>query len=221
MFMIVTSHYTHALTGELPSNIVNEIFFKIFTSFGQVGVGIFLLIASYYMINSDHRIEKLGKLHLQVLFWSITICCIFIFTGSDISFRLILKSFFPTVFVNYWYFTAYAILFAVAPYIDLIINKLNREEFRLFLVLLISIFSIIRLIPGAFDDSKVSGVVIGHLIPCFLIYFLAGYVKRFREPTDNLGGILMEGCVGNYDSLSYHNCYDNYRNNVAFSESYR
>ena len=44
MFMIIASHYPHGLSGTDLGYGANRYFYSIFTAFGQVGVGIFLLI---------------------------------------------------------------------------------------------------------------------------------------------------------------------------------
>lgn len=196
MFMIVTSHYAHAFEYIKVSNTFNYIFSKAFTSFGQIGVGLFLLISAYFMIGSSHKRRKIYQLHLHVLFWSICILAIFmIFQREYINVKMLLKSLFPVLFVNYWYFTTYYLLFVISPYFDMIIDRLeDQTQYKKFLGILFVFSSLTRVIPGAFSDQSISGFTIGKLIPCFVVYFLCGYIKKYQKPQNiKSGGYSSEG----------------------------
>lgn len=190
MLLIVMSHYAHGFEGvNVPG--FNKYFEKVFTSFGQVGVGIFLIIAAFFMVDSQVNMKKFLRLYLDVQFYSIVIFMLFLIFKSEYALhpRMILKSFLPILYVNYWYFTSYVIIMLLSPFFNMLIKEMNQHQYKRLLIVLFSVFTISRFLYGSMSDEAISGFVFGKLIPCFNIYFLAGYIKKFKLVLKNRGGV--------------------------------
>lgn len=156
---------------------------------GQIGVGCFILISGYFMIEQKITVKKILKLTGQVWFYTIGIWCawsiyqICIINNNWISCLKAAKwAFFPILTSHYWFATAYVILMVLSPFFNKLIFSLNQNEYKNLLISVIVIFVILKggmpnIIPGMSD---------GRLMPVFIMYFIAGYIKRFRiEKKDN------------------------------------
>lgn len=119
-----------------PSIILESIF--------VIAVNSFVLISGYYLINAS--LEKFAKLYSQVFTYSVVITVIaqtvFYINHRSIDFVGCIKSFFPIITQEWWYFTAYIILFLFAPILNKIIledeKKLKYSIFIMFVVLCLS-----------------------------------------------------------------------------------
>ena len=82
---------------------------------GQIGVGCFLLISGYFMVEQPFRLKKMLRILGEVWFYTISIWTVYtisrILTGTFyFSFAFVkhtLKAFFPVLFAHYWFVTAY------------------------------------------------------------------------------------------------------------------
>lgn len=152
---------------------------------GQIGVGCFLLISGYFMVEQKVTIRKILKLVGEV--WFYTIGTYLIFGGG---YRLLhngmgklwfvkqtVYAFSPILFSHYWFVTAYIILLIVSPFLNKLIFALDKKNYQKFLVTLIGLFVILA---GGIP-SALSGMIGGRLIPVFVIYIIAGYIRRFGD----------------------------------------
>lgn len=90
-------------------------------------------------------------------------------------------AFFPILNSHYWFVTAYIILMILSPYFNKLILTLNHKEYHNLLISIIVIFVVLQGgLPNVFP-----GMSNGRLIPVFIMYFIAGYIKRFRTEKKN------------------------------------
>lgn len=165
---------------------------------GQIGVGCFLLISGYFMVDQKITAKKIIKTAGVTWFYSIGIWFIWIVfiicsnSVSDVGLTDILKnsmySLFPIVFSHYWFVTAYIILMIFSPFLNKFIASMNKKEYSALLIALIAIFVVIGCgfplaLLGEGMPSFLSGMFDGRLIPVFIVYFVAGYIRKFGNPT--------------------------------------
>lgn len=108
-------------------------------NFGALcAVNCFTLISGYVGINSTYRFSKFIALWFQVLFYTLTIAVLFqIFLPGSVN----IKTWLTAISGNqYWYFTAYAVLFCFIPYLNKGIQALSRNQARQLCCLIIIIF---------------------------------------------------------------------------------
>lgn len=79
---------------------------------------------------------------------------------------------FPTVFPEYWFFTAYICLFFCLPYINRLIEKLSCKEYQKFIVVVVLIWSIIPTLQ--MRSYFGSGV-----IDLFVYYLIGAYFRKY------------------------------------------
>ena len=181
MFMIIASHYPHGLSGTDLGYGANRYFYSIFTAFGQVGVGIFLLIMGYFMIDQKMTLKRFLRLYLDVICYSIVVFVLFAAFGRQyITLKLILKSFLPLLYVNWWYFTTYVIIMLFSPWLNKMLKSLEIDEYKKLIVDLVVVFTVSRFAYGSLSDSF-SGFAFGKLIPCFNLYVIGAYLKLWHD----------------------------------------
>ena len=150
---------------------------------GQIGVGCFVLISGYFMVQQEFSLKRILKLAGGV--WFYTIClwaawvALNIFQGEvQIGATLVqtVYAFFPLLFTHYWFATAYTILMILSPFFNKLIFSMDRKNYRAFLAILIVLFVVLQGgIPKTLREMSE-----GRLIPVFIMYFIAGYLRRFR-----------------------------------------
>lgn len=150
---------------------------------GQIGVGCFVLISGYFMVQQDFSLKRILKLAGEIWFYAIGIWAVWlalnIYQGEvQLGTTLVqtVYAFFPLLFTHYWFATAYTILMILSPFFNKLIFSMDRKNYRTFLTILIVIFVVLQGgIPKALQEMSE-----GRLIPVFIMYFIAGYLKRFR-----------------------------------------
>lgn len=118
MFMIIASHYPHGLSGTDLGYGANRYFYSIFTAFGQVGVGIFLLIMGYFMIDQKMIFKEVFKaLPRCYMLFDCCICFICSFWATIYYIKAYIKVFlaaFICKLVVFHYICYYHAVFSVA-----------------------------------------------------------------------------------------------------------
>lgn len=191
MILIVMSHCDEifGLSDLYSSTIgINKIITDWLHIGGQIGVGCFVLISGYFMIEQNITVKKILKMTGQVWFYTIGIWCVWsiwqigILNNSWISCLKGAKgAFFPILTSHYWFATAYVILMVLSPFFNKLIFSLNQNEYKNLLISVIGIFVILK---GGFPNI-IPGMSGGRLMPVFIMYFIAGYIKRFRIEKKN------------------------------------
>lgn len=137
IIMIIFSHYS--FHGEFnfsnDTTPINYLFLKNIT-LGAVGVDLFILIFGYFSIGcTSINWNRILKLELQVLFYSIlSLLVALVFDKQAITAGEIARSIFPTVLGRYWFFSAYIVFYFLSPYFNKLLQNMNINQYRKFLV---------------------------------------------------------------------------------------
>lgn len=151
---------------------------------GQIGVGCFLLISGYFMVEQEITPKKIFKVVGEVWFFTIGIWLIWViylmikgeFELIDIFINTV-YSFFPILFSHYWFVTAYIILMLISPFFNVFIKSMDKTMYSRFLFVIIMIFVVLA---GGFP-GVLSGMIGGRIVPVFVVYFIAGYIRKFVD----------------------------------------
>lgn len=154
---------------------------------GQIGVGCFLLVSGYFMISQKVTARKIFKIAGETWFYSISIWLlwiIFLLVSGNIAHEslknllfLSANSLFPLLLSHYWFVSAYIILMLFSPFLNRFINSLSQKEYTTFLAILISITVILF---GGFP-LILNGIFGSRMMGVFVVYFIAGYIRRFVD----------------------------------------
>lgn len=178
MLFIVFSHYTvhNGIANPSLSIGFNRFFLEV-TILGNIGVILFVLISGYFLIDSDKfKLKKLLKIILQVWVYSSLIYIIFCISGlTDFSIKGLIKNIFPITFKQYWFATAYVVLYIFHPFINKFLKSLSKREYQLFLIISLTMFSIIVSCIGMGSDFYGN-----ELIQFIMFYSIGGYLKKHK-----------------------------------------
>ncbi len=163
---------------------------KLITDFlhagGQVGVGCFLLLSGYFMVDQPFRLKRLLRLLGTVWFYTLSIWGVSVavqlingsFALNAASIKSAIFAFFPVTFSYYWFVTAYVLLMLLSPFLNKLIHALDKGTYQAFLAVIIAIFFVADGgLPAVFR-----GMAEGRLFPVLGLYFVAGYLKLHVDP---------------------------------------
>ena len=172
MLMILLHHFS--MTYGLNSDVLYvRLWAQFFYVGGKVGVNCFVLISAYFMFERGFRIERLLRLHQQLLFYGV-VCLLIgeIFIPDTITIGGILRSFFPVIFNHYWFITTFFGLLLLAPFLNILIVNMSFKMHSLIIIVGLFLFSIIPTftIQTPFND-ELSWFV--------FLYLLSAYCKKY------------------------------------------
>lgn len=114
-------------------------------------VNCYALISGYVGINASYKYSNLCLLWLRVVFYTVMITILYaVLIPSSVNKTLLIKSFFPVMTRQYWYFTAYFCLFLFIPLLNKAINGMTKAQTKAVCIFLFIGFSIL---PTIFGDQ--------------------------------------------------------------------
>ena len=189
MLLIVQSHfavhgYMTAVGGDLASigNSLNRFLITLITT-GNIGNGLFMIITGYYLsLSSSYNLRRILRVVIQVLTYSLL--CYFFFTlvlgVSSFSFAGLFSAATPLMHDTYWYFSSYILVYIFHPYINAIINNINRKELGLLILFMAIVWGFVPALLGlSFQKSS-------FLVFC-LFYFIGAYLRRYYVIGEGFG----------------------------------
>lgn len=141
-------------------------------------VDVFALISGYVWIHAKYRYRNFVELWLQVLFYTVSITSLFwFFAPGSVSALDWMRAIFPVMFKQYWYFSSYAALFLFIPLLNLVLEKMERNQLALCLGMILFFFSCVQTL--FFSDAF--GINDGYsAIWLMVLYLVGGYIRKYR-----------------------------------------
>ena len=180
MIVIISHHYVvnSGLSSCFDSaNItVNMIWYQIFGGGGKTAINIFLIISGYFMCNSKVTLRKWIQILLEICFYKIIINLIFIIAGyHPFGIISIVKDMIPVLpglkTGNDSFMSLYMILYLLTPFINKLINNINKKQYDILLGILLITYSVTT--TFLFQENWEG---LGWYIT---MYLLGAYLKRF------------------------------------------
>lgn len=174
VFLHVLGHGGILNMAHSPASFFMVWFFEILA---YPAVNCFVLISGYVGYKGENifpKIRNILSLMTTVVFYSVLLFLIFAVLGPE-TFGLqdLSKSFFPTIFKNYWFFSAYFGLFLLSPILNLIVYKSNSKHAFTFLI----VFFLICVISVVYDTFTLrSGY---SLIWLIFMYLVGAIIKKY------------------------------------------
>lgn len=152
MLLIIAHHYVvnsgllevmyeNPLTGK-------SIFLFLFGAWGKIGINCFLLITGYFMCKSKITIKKFLKLFLEVEFYNIIVYGIFCLTGvTSFEIKTFVKNLIPFTSVAQNFTGCYLLFYLFIPYINKLIENLDKKEFGKLIILMFFVYSVLGNVP--------------------------------------------------------------------------
>lgn len=192
MLMIITLHYLdkgNVLPEFADMSTANHYIAWLLESFCFVAVNIYVLISGYFLTTSKFTFKKLALLWGQILFYSWVIGGIFLLTGmagedATSLYELIFVAL-PVTAGHYWFATIYVLLFAVSPFLNAAIEKMSKQQHRICIAVLVTIFSLWNtILPMTIPLADGEGMDIAWFV---CLYVIAAYLRKYPEDRKRKG----------------------------------
>lgn len=169
-----------ALVEGMETNAIGTRTICLLGVFGNLGVSFFVLISGYFGVRRDWK--KIIRLELMVIFYSVcTSVLVRLVWPEDYPRSVILplleQSILPVVTRKHWYYTCYICIMIFSPYLNLLTEKLKKEEFRIMLIagfVLFCVFPTFTRYEIMRDGGK-------GLVNMIFMYFLGRYIRLYAD----------------------------------------
>ncbi len=187
MLLIVLSHYcTHNVSFEAQKITVQSVFNVIFTA-GGIGVICFVMISAYFLLDSQTaKPRKVVSIWAACEIISIVITAIFYCADpAEVGIKTLIKSFFAVTYTQWWFATAYLLLYLLTPYLNRFIRSLEKNTYEKLLLLLFAFWGIIPTVLNSDFGAN-------DLVRFVCIYLAVGYLKQYPPVNEKrLGKLLL------------------------------
>lgn len=169
-------HSGFAFMGKLNPNMFT---IKVFWMFGELGVNLFMLIGGYFMVKASFRWKKVLLLFAQLYFYHFATIAFamhkkIFFLGKG---KELLPVLFPFMGDQYWFFTAYIIVYLLSPYVNRMLCSLNKQESCNLLLVLVTVFSIIPTVYGSMFNNTEGFLYYNRMIWLMVVYILGAHIR--------------------------------------------
>ena len=149
-------------------------------------VNMYAMISGYVGYGRRYKYSGLVYLYFQVLFYTVPTTIVFcIYRPELVDLEGELEPLFPFAYNTYWYFTAYFCLAFFIPFLNMMLERLDRAELKRLLFFLYLVFSIL---PTLFhEDFPRTGNGYSFLWLAVL-YLVGGYIKKYNTTFPGKGG---------------------------------
>ena len=181
MWMIVCLHILgHGQILEIAS-AKNYYLLEVLRFCCVIAVNLYVLISSYFLCTQKFRPSKLLRLYLEVVFYGVIIYLWAVFSGrASLSIgNLLFGCLTPISSKEYWFVSAYAILYLLTPLLNRLIKGLNKRQHLFALLGLLFLFSLWK---DACPYDNVFNLHDGYSFGWFLIlYFLGSFLRLHAD----------------------------------------
>ena len=146
---------------------------------GRIPCSIFILITGYFYesikkFNLTRIVERITPLFISTHIYALLLFLVSLIIGIPYTIYSIKNAFFPFFFSNggYWFAATYLLLVIMQPYINLLINGIDKKEHFYLLILLFSVWS---LFPTFFRVSY----MFDNIMFMFIMYMTGAFIKRY------------------------------------------
>lgn len=173
MILIVIHHFSLYTDFNVRTEFsVSKITMEILQSGGKIGVDIFVLIGSYFLIGKKFKYRRPVYLLVETIFYFYAILILsIIFKLPVLDYTSIVSIIFPFP-KEYWFVVHYFMLLVTTPILNIVINKINKYQYEIMLAT-VAIFWVI--IP-TFLNEKMGYSEYTLFIS---LYFGAGYLRLY------------------------------------------
>lgn len=177
MFFIVLYHVI--CHGQIIENCTNDslkLLFQILEYSIIIHVNLFILLTGYFQSKCQFKQSKLWIIINSSLFYKAIIMIIFAIIGYfSLSKVEIAKELFIVNLNEYWFIKYYVFLYCLSPFLNRLINSLEKRQYQKLLIVSFVIFSILPYITGqeAFPND-------GYTLYNFIfLYFIGAYLRNY------------------------------------------
>ena len=182
MFFIITGHILMqggALSAYFSEGLQGGYYlFNTVYTLAFCGVNCFALVSGYVGWQNSFRLEKIIKLWVNVVFWSVGVSLIlFIYNKEFFSVKEAISMLLPLIRGRYWFFNAYFVVFMFSPLLNHIIRTLPQKTFQYFLLAVAFVFCVVPFLALGNDVLRIqNGFEFSWLM---VMYLVGGYFSKY------------------------------------------
>ena len=141
-------------------------------------VDIFVLLSGYLLCRQSFRLERILRVWVPAVFWSVAIQCLFfLLEPGSFSLGKAVYMFLPVLSERYWFLNAYIVMILLSPGLNKLLQELPRWQLRAGLLACTVIFCIAPVLALGTDVFKTQN---GYGFAWFLaLYFWGGYIRLY------------------------------------------
>lgn len=179
MLMVIGLHYFNtSMGGALEytnEGTFNWYLIRFIESMFIIAVDCFIIINGYFMVSKKSvNLRKIIKLFLELSLYNMIIYLLCLTLGVEkFQITTFIKALFPLLINNYWFFKYYIVLFLLIPFINILLNNMDKETYKKLLVVILLVFSLWdSIIPNKIIVDSGYGIV-----NFIVLYIIGGYLK--------------------------------------------
>lgn len=187
MIMIIGLHYLNGYMGGAleytNEGTFNWYLIRFLESMFIIAVDCFIIINGYFMVSKKSvNLRKIIKLFLELSLYNVIIYLLCLALEVE-KFQIInfIRAVFPLLINNYWFFKYYIVLFLLIPFINILLNNIDKETYKKLLIVILLVFSL-------WDSIMPNKIIVdsGYGIVNFVVlYVIGGYLKLHYNNSNN------------------------------------
>jgi len=203
MLMIVFHHFAvHGGFAYSDAEVsIPRLWYGLIMMGGKTGSNIFVLISGYFMIGATEKkvnISKIVKFWGQVVFYSFFLWLILGLMGiGELGIKSAISNILPISFSQWWFASEYFILLLISPFLNVVLNRLEKEQYQKVVLVLLVILSIIPTITTCYYQF-------GNTLWFVTLYSIAGYVRLHGSNRRSAKAYLITGMI--FIALTFASC---------------
>lgn len=179
MLMVVCLHTsTHGgINDALAPGTINWVCGNILFASCYVAVNCFVLISGYFLCKAQFKLKKLVSIWIQALFYSNFYYLLISIATDTFSIKEFIKCALVFTMKQYWFVTAYLLLYMVSPFLNCALQAMSQKKHFLCCIVLLTVFSGLHNLIYICDFGGISG---GYSFLWFcVLYVLASYIRFY------------------------------------------
>lgn len=178
--MIIILHYFRfgGFIDTLEKGEFNYYIVHILESACIIAVNLFIQISAYFLsAKNSIKISKVIRLQALAYFYGGILFLVSVILGLK-GFDIItfIKEINPLMSGKYWFIIYYIILYLISPFINILINNINRNQHKGIITIMIIFFSIWpSFLPYSPSNDGGYGI-----ITFILLYFIGAYIRKYN-----------------------------------------
>lgn len=177
MLMIVAHHFSFHGGFRFAADTVtlNRVWVQFLEAGGKTGVNLFVLISGYFMVDSLRlKTGRILRLWFQLFTYSLLVYVIFtLCRGKSLDAIALIKCALPLTWNKWWFASAYLVLCMIAPFINRLLQSMDRKQYLEYLAVLTVIWCLVPTVTHQYWESN-------FLVWFIYVYSIAGYLRLHR-----------------------------------------
>lgn len=180
IFIIVIGHTTLCLGSLYPYSTASvdltKLVLAIFHLLGGFGNTIFFICSAWFLLDSK-KLNKRKWFNMVCEIWAVSVVIMLIsiyILKYPLSKEMILRSLTPIINENNWYMTCYLVFYLIHPFLNKLIDGMNKTKLFRCTFLLTMLYVVINFF-------KVNTFYFNMIALWITIYFIMAYIKKYQK----------------------------------------